>query len=107
MQREEGYCILLNTCPGDEAAEKLAESIINSRLAACVQIMPIRSFYEWNGEIHRDEERLLIMKTTVSCYKQLEEFIVKHHPYEIPEIAQVPIESGLQRYFDWIDRVTG
>jgi len=107
MKTKKSYCIVLCTCSGDEEAARLAESIVGNRLAACVQIMPIRSIYEWKGEIHRDDERLLIMKTMASSYPRLEEFILQHHSYEVPEIVQVPIEYGFRKYFDWIDSVTG
>ncbi len=104
---KKSYCMVLSTCSGDEEAAKLAEAIVRNRLAACVQIMPIRSIYQWKGEIHRDEERLLVMKTTAAAYCRLEEFIVQHHSYEVPEIVQVPIESGFREYFAWIDSIAG
>jgi periplasmic divalent cation tolerance protein len=107
MKNKKGYCIVLSTCSGDDEAGKLAESIVRDRLAACVQVMPIQSFYEWKGELHKDEERLLIMKTKCSSYRQLEEFILQHHSYDVPEIVQVPIESGFRKYFEWIDSITG
>jgi periplasmic divalent cation tolerance protein len=106
MAAEDGYCIVFCTCPSDEHAEKLAYSLVEKRLAACVQIMPIKSFYEWKGEIHRDEERLLLIKAKVLLYPEIEDFISKNHPYEVPEIVQVPIEAGLKKYLDWIDSVS-
>jgi periplasmic divalent cation tolerance protein len=104
---EEGYCVVMCTCPGDEDAERIAGSLIKNRLAACVQIMPIRSFYEWEGKVHRDEERLLFIKTRDTLYQQLEDFISKNHPYKVPEIVQIPMRTALNKYLDWIDSVTG
>jgi len=106
MTGKDGYCVVFCSCPSDEHAEKLARSLVESRLAACVQIIPIRSFYEWKGEIHRDEERLLLIKAKAGLYPELEDFITKNHPYEVPEIIQVPIKAGLRSYLDWIDGVS-
>lgn len=99
--------MILCACPVDGHAEKLAGLLVENRLAACVQILPIRSFYAWKGEICRDEERLLLIKTRASLYWDIEAFIVQNHPYETPEIVRCEISGGLDRYFAWIDSVTG
>jgi periplasmic divalent cation tolerance protein len=105
-QDKDSYCVVLCACPGDEIAESLAGALVKNRLAACVQIMPIRSFYEWEGKIHRDEELLLFIKTRNALYQQLEDFISKNHPYEVPEIVLIPMRNGLDKYLNWIDSVT-
>ena len=101
-----GYCVVLCTCPTDETADRLAQSLVENRLAACVQIAPIRSFYTWKGAIHRDEERLLLIKARTVLYRQIEDFITRNHPYEVPEIVRVPVEAGLDKYLNWIDSVS-
>jgi periplasmic divalent cation tolerance protein len=106
MTGNDGYCVVMCSCPSDEHAEKLARSIVEHKLAACVQISPIRSFYEWKGEIHNEEERLLFIKSSTQLYSELEAFISKNHPYEVPEIIQLPVHKGLKRYLDWIDSVS-
>jgi periplasmic divalent cation tolerance protein len=93
------------SCPNNAQAEKLSRSLIEGRLAACVQIMPITSFYEWKGEICKEEECLLLIKTKNSLYKDIEDFLIKNHPYEVPEILMVPVTKGLEKYFTWIDTV--
>ena len=107
MSSDKTYCMILCACPGDDQAESLAGLLVERKLAACVQIVPIRSFYEWKGEICRDEERLLLIKTRVSLYGDIEAFITQNHPYEVPEIVMCPITGGYNRYFAWIDDVTG
>ena len=105
MPDKEGYCIVFCSCPNDVHAEMLSRSLIESRLAACVQIMPIRSFYQWKGEICKEEERLLLIKTKSSLYKNIEDFISRNHPYDVPEILMVPATGGLEKYFIWIETV--
>lgn len=106
MSDEKEYCMILCTSPDDVHAEKLAGSLVERRLAACVQVLPIRSFYVWKGEICRDEERLILIKARVDVYSQIETFIVQNHPYEVPEIVKCQIDGGLDRYLAWIDSVT-
>jgi periplasmic divalent cation tolerance protein len=86
-------------------AEMLSRSLIENRLAACVQIMPIKSFYEWKGEICKEEERLLLIKTKSSLYPGIEDLILKNHPYEVPEILMVHSTGGLEKYLTWIETV--
>ena len=105
MTGDDTYCVILCTCPNDEHAEKLARSLIEHKLAACVQITSVRSFYEWKGEILRDEERLLMIKTRKASYARIEDFVTLNHPYEVPEIVMLPINAGLERYFKWIDGI--
>ena len=107
MSDDKAYCMILCACPDDGHAEKLAGSLVENKLAACVQIIPIRSFYEWKGEVCRDEERLLLIKTRASLYGDIEAFIIQNHPYEVPEIVRCELAGGLDRYLTWIDSATG
>jgi periplasmic divalent cation tolerance protein len=66
----------------------------------------ITSVYEWKGSLNKDAEVLMILKTRQALYPMLEDHIVRHHPYEVPEIIQIPIENGLKAYLGWIDEVT-
>ena len=106
MSGEKAYCMVMCACPDSVLAEKLAGSLVANKFAACVQILPIRSFYQWKGAVCRDEEVLLLIKTRGSLYGEVEAFIARSHPYEVPEIVRCEITGGLQRYLAWIDDVT-
>lgn len=97
------YSLVLCTCPEGESAAQLAESLVEARLAACVNILPnVLSIYRWQGKITRDAERLLLIKTEAALFPALKEHLLARHPYEIPEIIAVPIGDGLPAYLDWI-----
>ena len=101
------YCLVTVTCGSRSDAEDLAAGLLRKRLAACVQLSEITSFYEWKGTLHKDPEVLMLIKTRQDIYPMLESHVVRHHPYEVPEIVQLPIENGLKAYLGWIDDVTG
>jgi periplasmic divalent cation tolerance protein len=98
----DAYCVVLTTAGTEEEAQRLAEGLVAGRLAACVQVLPVTSTYIWQGELHRDPEWLLLIKTTTARYGDVEAFIRKHHSYEVPEIVQVPIRQGLEAYLAWM-----
>ena len=75
-------------------------------MAACVQIQEITSFYWWDGKINRDAEQLLYLKTTAKHYAALEAAIIANHVYDTPEILQLPIERGFEKYLNWMQRET-
>lgn len=93
------YC----TCPDHETALTMANGIIDSGLAGCVNIVPgLTSVYRWEGKRQQGTEELLLIKTTVNTYAALETHISRQHPYELPEILAVPIDAGLPAYLDWV-----
>ncbi|MEN8166880.1 MAG: divalent-cation tolerance protein CutA [Pseudomonadota bacterium] len=101
--------ILLTLCtvPDRDRAMNLAEKLVDSGLAACVNITaPITSVYRWEGKREMADEVLLLIKTTAGQYAALESAIRTLHPYELPEILAVPVEQGLQGYLDWVERCT-
>ena len=98
------YC----TCPDNEVASQLAESLVSKQLAACVNIIPgVQSVYAWQGKIEFDDEALLLIKTTASKYETLQKLIQDEHPYELPEIVAVSITTGLPGYLEWINKSVG
>ena len=100
--------LVITNLPDRAAAEKLADSLIESRVAACVNILaPCRSVYRWKGAVQRDEEHPMLIKTTAERYPALEKALREGHPYELPEIIAVPIERGLPAYLDWVAAETG
>ncbi|MBM3162807.1 MAG: divalent-cation tolerance protein CutA [Chlorobi bacterium] len=102
----EEYCMVITTIPGREEAEELAEGILENRLAACVQMTGIRSFFLWEGALQREAEILLLVKTTTARYPALEAYIGEYHPYDVPEIIRIPITAGLAGYLSWLDATT-
>ncbi|KAK6147733.1 hypothetical protein DH2020_018645 [Rehmannia glutinosa] len=87
--------------------EKLAESIVKERLAACVNRVPgVESVYEWKGEIQTDSEELLIIKTRESLLEALTEHVKANHEYEVPEVIALPITGGNLPYLEWIKNST-
>jgi len=95
--------LVLTNLPDRAAAERLADLIVEKRLAACVNILaPCRSVYRWKGAVQHDEEHPMLVKTTAERYPQLEKVLREGHPYELPEIIAVPIERGLPAYLAWV-----
>ena len=95
--------LVLTNLPDRESAEKLADALIEARIAACINILaPCRSVYRWQGAVQHDEEHPVLIKTSAERYAALEQAIRSLHPYELPEIVAVPIERGLPAYLDWV-----
>lgn len=91
----------MTTVPGDLAPE-LARAIIEHQLAACVQTSAVQSCYRWDGAIESASECLLIMKTTATRYPQLQHWLEREHPYDVPEIIALPVHAYSAAYGDWV-----
>lgn len=99
----ESALIVLCTVPDEAIGETIARALVEERLAACVnRIAGVSSTYRWQGAIHTEAEQLLLVKTTESRFEALRQRIVALHPYELPEVVAVRIDSGLDRYLGWI-----
>ncbi|WP_309684606.1 divalent-cation tolerance protein CutA [Polaromonas sp.] len=107
MADETPYCMVMTTLAGEALAEALAREIVQARLGACVQVQGIKSFYRWKNETRGEHECLLLIKTRKALYRPLEDFIRAHHPYETPEIVQLPITAGSADYLQWLASETG
>lgn len=95
--------IVLTTTPSVDEAESLARKIVGSRLAACVQILPqMTSFYHWEGEIQREPEHLLLIKTFDDKFAELNEFIHVNHSYTVPEVVALDVEKVSDGYLRWM-----
>jgi len=95
--------LVFTNLPDRAAAEKLAEALVAQRVAACVSILgPCRSVYRWQGAVQKQDEHLMLIKSTADRYATLEQAIRAAHPYELPEIVAVPIERGLPAYLEWV-----
>jgi periplasmic divalent cation tolerance protein len=95
--------VVLTTASNAEEAERIAEALVNSRMAACVQILPkIQSIYRWKGEVARDTEVLLLAKTTKDQFDDLVSSVTAIHSYETPEIIALPITAAAEPYLKWL-----
>jgi len=100
--------VVLTTCPAAEAAEALAEQIVEARLAACVQVLPeMTSIYIWEGVIQKEGEALLLIKTLPEQWEDLQEFITANHTYQVPEIVAIEADLVGNKYRRWLGEVLG
>ncbi|MEJ2411915.1 MAG: divalent-cation tolerance protein CutA [Anaerolineales bacterium] len=104
MENREQRVVVLVTVPDLETGEEIANRLLERKLAACVNISPgLISLYHWQGEIQRDSELLLLIKTRLSLVSgELIPAIRELHPYQLPEIIALPIIGGERGYLDWI-----
>lgn len=97
-------CLVLSTCPPGEDAARIADTLVERGLAACVNVLPgVRSLYVWQGKKEEADEQLLIIKTRRDVFSALEAALRELHPYELPEIVMVPVVAGSADYLRWID----
>lgn len=100
------YSTCITTVSKDEDARRLARSLVEKHLAACVNLVPgVQSIYEWQSTIHEDNEIILIIKTRRDSVQQVIDFVKKNHPYDVPELIELPILSGNPDYLKWIDSI--
>jgi periplasmic divalent cation tolerance protein len=89
-------------------ARRIAEQLVNSHLAACVQIFPeIESIYRWNNEVQREQEVLILAKTSADKFAELEKSVRAVHSYETPEIIAVPASQISEPYRAWLNETVG
>ena len=95
--------LILTNLPDVASAEKLAHALIESRAAACVNVLAAcRSIYRWRGAVETADEIPLLIKTTAANYPLVEEIVRAQHPYDVPELIALPITHGLPAYLGWL-----
>jgi periplasmic divalent cation tolerance protein len=100
--------LVLTTCGSLEEARKISRTLIERRLAACVNIAPqIESVYRWQGKIETATEFLLLIKTTAGAFEELQNALTELHSYNVPECIEIPIENGSAAYLAWIGESIG
>jgi periplasmic divalent cation tolerance protein len=101
---DDDVVVVLCTVPTEGGhAERLARSLVETRLAGCVNVLgPVRSIYEWRGSVHDEAELQLVIKTTAGRYAELEAHVRREHPYDVPEILALPVALGSAPYLDWV-----
>ena len=96
--------VALSTVGTAEDAERIARTLVERGLAACVNVVPgLVSIYRWKGEVQRDGELLLVIKTRADRFEAMREALVAMHPYEVPELIALPIGAGHAPYLAWLD----
>lgn len=107
MKRKSTSLAIVNTTIASKAeARKLAAAIVQSRLAACAQFMPIHSIYRWKGKLESTPEYLVLAKTRAALAAPLIAFIKRQHPYEVPEILAAPVTAAWGKYLAWVEQET-
>ena len=98
-----GVVLILTTVPDDGRGETLAQTLVEERLAACVNVLaPMTSIYRWRDAVERDAERQVIVKTTRDRIAAVRERIGQLHSYELPELIVLNVEDGGAAYLDWV-----
>jgi periplasmic divalent cation tolerance protein len=95
--------VIFSTCGSRKEAERIAHDIVTRKFAACVNIMPVTSYYGWKGKIRHDREYLMVAKTRSELFSKLKDRILALHTYQLPEIVSLEIAGGYEKYLDWID----
>lgn len=105
MSVQKEIIVVFSTAPCDKSAY-LARMLIDQHAVACVNVVPVRSYYRWKDEFCDEKEDLLIIKTTKEKAGEVTAAIKIHHPYELPEIIALPVIDGYPPYLEWVHRET-
>ena len=100
------FCIIMTTIARTEEKSTIIETLLQQKLAACIQEVSIGSHYSWKNELCHDNEWLLLIKTKWDKYDQIVEVINNLHSYDVPEIVSINIEEGSISFLNWIREVT-
>lgn len=95
------FAIVLCTTPASDT-EKLARTLVEEKLVACINVADVKSFFRWEGKLKEEEESLLIMKTKADKVKEVIERVKVLHSYDVPEVIALPIIDGNNDYMDWV-----
>ena len=99
--------LVLTTLGASADADAFARTLVEERLAACVNVLPLMSStYRWKGAVERDDERQLVIKTTGARVAALQERVRELHPYETPEFLVLPVAGGSDAYLGWVEEST-
>jgi periplasmic divalent cation tolerance protein len=106
VKREKPARLVLVTCGSPAEGRKISRSVVQKRLAACVNmpLSPVESCYTWKGKQEVTREYLLVMKTTAARLRELEKEVKRLHSYEVPEFIALPIPEGSERYLAWLHK---
>ena len=94
--------IILTTSGDKKEAEDIAWALLERKLAACVNLIPVQSFYHWKGQMESNPEYLLVIKTTAASFESVREALAELNSYEVLECIQISVEQGAEAYLKWI-----
>src|SRR5690349_13367442 len=95
--------VVLTTFPSADKAAEIARVLVEERLIACANVLPpVRSFYRWQGKVHDEAEVLALLKTAAEGLERLQQRLRELHPYEVPEMLALRVESGWPPYLEWL-----
>lgn len=98
---------MFSTAPDIVTAKDIGEALVQSGAAACVNIIPgVQSIYRWRGDVCRDEEIILLIKTSDEKIEEVKKTVLAMHPYEVPEVISLNITGGSDKYLSWINDST-
>ena len=101
--KETDILVVMVTAPNQEEAERIADQAVRSHQAACATTIPlVHSTYWWEGKVVKEQETMILLKTTADKYQALQSTIKKEHSYKVPEIIAVPVKDGLPQYLEWV-----
>ena len=100
------HVVVLVTTSSAKEAEQIAQTLLEKRLVACINILPrVHSRFWWKGKIEHSDEALMIVKSKSEVFDELVEAVSAIHSYQVPEILAVPVQSGFNKYLAWMDEV--
>ncbi len=96
------FSVVLTTFKDKEEAKRISKILLDKKIAACIQLKEVESLYIWNNEFCEDIEIQAVIKTRKSLVGRVEDEIIKHHSYDVPQVVELKIDSGSKEYLDWI-----
>jgi periplasmic divalent cation tolerance protein len=103
-----GYLVVFITTSSYEEARKIADTLVDRKKAACVNIVPkVNSLFRWKGKIEEAEESLMVVKTRAELFPEVVSLVKSIHSYEVPEIIALPVVEGNPDYLEWLKKETG
>ena len=101
------YIVVFVTAGSEKEGEKIAQALVEEKLAACVNMVPgLKSVFRWKGKISTQEEVLLMIKTKDGLFEKLKKRVIELHSYEVPEIVALGILAGYEKYLNWLEKET-
>ena len=95
------------TYPSQEVAQSVSRALVEARVVACANVfMPHKAMYRWDEAVHEDDEIAVIYKTQQECFQELQDYVIKHHPYDVPCIVALPVEQGSPDFLKWVGAQT-